>query len=174
MKSLLILLSFSFLFAVSTGANSQTVNDAIPRKIGEYGQWTAYVMTENNKKVCYMASQPTESKGNYTKRGPVYAVVTHRPVDKKYSVINFQAGYQFAPGSEIQVTVGEKKFTLFTEGEGAWARDDQDQILVKEMAKAGKLTVNGTSCRGTKTEDTYSLSGSSRALTAINQACNIK
>lgn len=171
------LLTGSIIFSLISGelvSQAQAVAEQTPKQIGHFGQWTAYVMKENNKKVCYMASLPTASKGNYKKRDQVYAVVTHRPDEKKYNAVSFHAGYTFAPGAEVQVQVGEKKFILFTQGNTAWATDEQDQDLVSEIAKAGTLTVTGTSSRGTKTEDTYSLTGSSRALAAINQTCGLK
>ena len=39
------------------------------------------------------------------------------------------------------------------------------------MIKGSKMVAVGTSSRGTKTKDTYSLSGFTKAYKAINKAC---
>ena len=66
--------------AVFTLCNSAQA--AEPKLIGEHGDWTAYMFMENNNKVCYMVSKPKKSEGNYSKRGDVFALITHRPAEK--------------------------------------------------------------------------------------------
>ncbi|MFO1113388.1 MAG: invasion associated locus B family protein [Rhodospirillales bacterium] len=46
-----------------------------------------------------------------------------------------------------------------------------DRAIVAAMKAGQKMTVRGTSARGTITTDTYSLSGFSAALAAIDKAC---
>ena len=42
------------------------------------------------------------------------------------------------------------------------------------MIRGARLVVKGTSSRGTKTTDTYSLKGFSAAFKAIGKACKVK
>jgi len=42
--------------------------------IGTYGEWSAYYITENGSKVCYVYSQPIKQDGNYTRRGDPFAI----------------------------------------------------------------------------------------------------
>ena len=64
-----------------------------PKQIGEYKQWTAYVLKENGKKVCYMVSKPKNAKGKYTNRGEIFALITHRPSENTKDVFSYITGY---------------------------------------------------------------------------------
>lgn len=68
---------------------------ADPKMIGEFNDWTAYVYMEGKNKVCYMVSKPKKEEGSYTKRGSVYALLTHRPAENSKNVFSFMAGYPF-------------------------------------------------------------------------------
>lgn len=92
-----------------------SVQAAEPKLIGQHGDWTAYMFMENNSKVCYMVSQPKKSEGNYTKRGDVFALITHRPAEKSRNVFSYVAGYPYKSGSEVTVTVNNQNFRLFTQ-----------------------------------------------------------
>jgi hypothetical protein len=48
---------------------------------------------------------------------------------------------------------------------------DDEPGFVAALKKGSKLVVHGTSSRGTKTTDTYSLSGVTAAMDAIDKAC---
>ncbi|NIP75997.1 MAG: hypothetical protein GTN90_08450, partial [Xanthomonadales bacterium] len=70
----------------------------------------------------------------------------------------------------MKASVGNSNFTMFTEGETAWApSSDDDNALIAAFRKGANAKVEGTSTRGTKTVDTFSLSGFTAALdTAAN------
>src|SRR5438128_917908 len=80
------------------------------KPIGSFEKWNAFSYPEQGKPVCYAASQPTDSKGNYAKRGEVFALVTHRPSAKATDVVSLVAGYDYKPGSEVEVIIGKDKF----------------------------------------------------------------
>ena len=139
-------------------------------QLGAFGDWEAY--RDPREGFCYAGSKPTKQEGRYTQRGDAFVLVTHRPKEKSFDVISFDAGYVYKDGAEVIVTVGPQSFTLFGQGEQAWARDAAgDAQLVKAMRTGSTLVVKGTSSRGTPTTDTYSLKGVSAALDAINKAC---
>lgn len=151
-----------------------SVQAAEPKLIGQHGDWTAYMFMENNNKVCYMVSQPKKSEGNYTKRGDVYALITHRPVEKSRNVFSYIAGYPYKAGSEATVTVNNQSFRLFTQDDSAWAPDDATDSKITDAIKRGSsLVVKGSSARGTDTVDTFGLSGSTAAHKAISAECGI-
>ncbi len=147
-----------------------------PKLIGDYNDWSAYTFKEGNGVVCYIASTPKKDEGNYTKRGDIYAVVTHRPSDKSFDVVNFVAGYTFKDGAPFTVKIGQETFSnFFTDEDKAWTlKDTDDAKLVKAMFRGERMLVEGTSSRGTKTKDTYSLKGFARAYKAINAKCGKK
>lgn len=146
-----------------------------PRLIGTYGDWSSYAFEESGNKVCYMASQPTKAEGNYTKRGDVFALITHRPAEGTKNVFSYITGYSYKSGSDVTVMVDGQRFTLFTQGETAWTPDaETDNRLSEALRKGSKLTVKGTSSRGTLTTDTFSLKGSGAAHDAINRECGVR
>lgn len=155
--------------ALSTNANAQA-----PELIGNYGDWAAYSFTENGNKVCYMVSQPKKAEGNYSKRGDVFALVTHRPGEKTKNVFSYITGYTYKSGSDVTVDVNNTKFTLFTQNDMAWTPDQSsDDRITDAIRKGSNMIVKGTSSRGTLTTDTFSLKGSGGAHDAINKACGV-
>ncbi len=141
--------------------------------LGNFKNWSSYSYDDNGK-VCFMASKPTKSLPVGAKRGDIYLMVTHRPALSSKGVVSVVAGYPYKPGSEVTLAIGNQKFTLFTEGDTAWARDEAtDASIVQAIRTGASVTVTGTSTRGTKTTDTYSLSGSGAAHDAINKDCGV-
>ena len=119
-----------------------------------------------------MTSQPIKQQGNYTQRGQVYAMFTHRPGDQKRDTVSCIAGYIYKTGSEVTAKVDGKTFHMFTQGDAAWTPDeDDDRRLASAIQRGRDMIVQGTSSRGTLTTDTYSLKGSSAAYRAITRAC---
>jgi len=168
MKKFLSILSLSLF--VSTGAANAS---SAPAMIGEYGDWVAYSYKDAGGMVCYMASTPKKDEGKYTKRGDIYVVVTHRPKEKSFGVVNFVAGYDYKTGSAVTVKIGAKTVDkIFTDGDKAWALNDEiEKELVNTMKKGDRMIVTGISSKGTATKDTYSLGGFSAAYKAISAKC---
>lgn len=145
------------------------------KQIGVFKDWTAHSEGKGKSRTCWIFSEPTKDEGKYKKRGRIYAIVTHRPSEKTKDQVQFTAGYTFKKGSPVKVVIGKKSFELFTNADTAWARDSrQDRALVRAMRAGSTMIVTGTSSRGTRTKDTYSLSGISAAHRAIGKACGVK
>lgn len=171
-----ILLMFRKIFAISALVMSVSVPAMAdePKVLSAHGDWTAYVFNENGNKVCYMASQPIKAEGAYTKRGDIFALVTHRPGEDSRDVFSYITGYSYKPSSNVSLSFGSKKFTLFTQNDMAWAVDDKtDRDIAKAIRGGSKMIVKGSSSRGTKTTDTFSLRGSSAAHDAISRECGL-
>lgn len=169
-RYLLTLVTFS-LFVVGA---SLSANASEPRLIGTYGDWAAYSFMENGNKVCYMASQPKTAVGNYTSRGDIFALITHRPSEKTTDVFSYVTGYPYKAGSEVTIKANGRTFKLFTQDDTAWNADAAaDRTLVAAIRSGSEMVVKGTSKRGTLTTDTFGLSGSSKAYSTISQECGI-
>lgn len=152
-----------------------TAAKAEDKVLGLYGDWGAQTFTEGSNTGCSMWSQPTKDEGNYTRRGGIYAYVTHRPWDKRINEVSISAGYAYKKDSTVQIRIGGQKFTMFTDGETGWSRSaKEDQSLIDAMRRGNSMIVSGVSTRGTRTTDTYSLTGFTKAFAAINKACNVK
>jgi invasion protein IalB len=144
------------------------------KRVGSFGDWSAFQFSEDGSPACYMSSEPTKASGDYTKRGEIFAIVTHRPAEKRIGEVSIIAGYAYKKGSMVAVAIGNQKFELFTQEDGAWALDaPSDKKLIQAMKKGNRMVVKGTSTRGTVTTDTYSLKGFTKAYRAIGKACGI-
>ena len=142
--------------------------------IETHRDWHAFQYTEGGDPVCYIASKPTSEEGDYTVRGDVYVLVTHRPAENSRNVVSFITGYTYQEDSEVDVTIGDNEFSLFTHEDTAWARDSStDDALVDAMRAGVNMVVEGTSSRGTETTDTYSLMGFTAAMGEIDDACDM-
>lgn len=152
------------------GAEAQEV-----KPLGAFGKWSAYSYDDAGKQVCYAASLPIKSEGAYKSRGEVQILITHRPADQAVDVVSIVAGYSYKPDTDANVSVGTRRFDLFTVEGRAWARDAKtDKDLVQAFIKANSMVVKGVSSRGTPTTDTFSLQGFTAAYKAIGDACGLK
>ncbi|MFP4312991.1 MAG: invasion associated locus B family protein [Alphaproteobacteria bacterium] len=166
----ILTLSFVALFAFTIPAYAQSGD---PAPLGKFGAWQAFTFMEDGQRVCYMASKPTEMKGKYSRRGDVFALITHRPGEGTKNVFSYITGYSYKPGSDTTVKIDGDSFLLFTQDDTAWAPDAQtDNKLAEYIRKGSKMIVTGTSSRGTLTTDTFSLRGSAAAHDAISKACD--
>ena len=165
---------FFIVLAILLGV--QDAKAAAPQVLGEYGDWVAYYYRDSAGAVCYMASTPKKDEGKYTKRGDIYAIVTHRPNEKSFDVVNFNAGYDFKSGASFKVKIGAQTFDkMFTSGDKAWAVNEKtDKEMVAAMKRGSRMVVHGVSSRGTNTKDTYSLNGFVSAYRAISNKCKAK
>ncbi|MDP7546946.1 MAG: invasion associated locus B family protein [Alphaproteobacteria bacterium] len=139
------------------------------------GTWGAFSLKEGKGRACYMAGQPKSSTPAGVKRGPIWLLITHRPYKKITGEVGIYVGYPFKTGSTAAIDVDGKKFKLYTVDDTAWVEDPKvEKRLVAAMRAGKKMVIRGTSKRGTKTIDRYSLKGFTRAHKAINRACKVK
>lgn len=166
LKSLgLITVAVATLIAGTAQADDANVD------LGLYNKWQAHSYKEAGAKVCNMWSQPTKHEEGGKPRGEMYAFVTHRTSSKRFHEVSFDMGYPLKDKSEVTLTIGSKKFKLFTHGSSAFSFKDKDKAIVGAMRRGTNMIVEGVSTRGTKTRDVYSLSGFTKAHKAINKAC---
>lgn len=164
---------FFFLMLFSVPCSAQNLIDAKKvDHIGVFDDWNAYIFKDKKDKVCFVSSQPLKSTGEYTRRGDVFLIVSHRPNEQMFDVLTFVAGYTYMPRSEVQFRVGNVKANLFTSEDTAWAKNlKTDDDIAKAMNKAVRVTVRGLTIEGVETHDVFSLKGFNNAMDAINRLC---
>ena len=167
MKQVILFLSLQLFMVTSNLVLAQE-----PKFLNVYKDWYVFTLLQENANICYLSSVATKSEGNYTKRGDVLFVVTHRPAEKKYGIVNFRTGYKFKKNTDAVITINKKQFFLFTQGSDGWAKDNKtDKAITQAMILGSQMVIAGTSSRGTKTTDTFSLSGFTAAYKAAIRAC---
>jgi hypothetical protein len=156
------------------GLNAAGAQDR-PKLIAEFKDWDAFTYQEDGKPVCFVSSSPLKSTPGNVQRGDIYILVTHRPDSKTLDEVSVYTGYSFEDSSIATIDIDGRKFELFTKDDTAWAYDaDADKKLVRAMVRGSKMSILGTSQRGTDTVDNYSLSGFTAARNAINKACKVR
>lgn len=138
------------------------------------GDWT--VFSASNPKECWAVSPPKKTVNTKdgqpadVRRGDIRLYIAYRPGAQ--GELSFAGGYPFAPDSTVEVTIGGQKFNLFTEGENAWAGSAADDARIIAALRAGsEAVISGRSSRGTRTADTFSLSGITAATDRAKEAC---
>ncbi len=163
--------AFALIVAVAAGG-AGTALAQTPKFLANHRDWTVYEVPDAKGKVCYIASEPKNQEGNYRSRGNPAVLVARLPGEPPSEQVSVQPGYTYKRDSAVEVRIGDQGFQLFTQGEHAWARtDEDDRALIDAMRAGSNMTVRGTSTRDTFSLDTYSLSGFTAAFEAMRDAC---
>mgnify|MGYP006160421273 CR=1 FL=1 len=103
------------------GFNTAAFAQESTNRVATKTDWS--VFAEESPKECWGVSSPKETVNTRdgqpvsVRRGDILLFVTFRP--GKPGEVSFMGGYPFAPGSTVDLNIGGKSFTLFTDGEGA-------------------------------------------------------
>jgi hypothetical protein len=154
--------------------SGEALTEVRPNQIGSFKDWLVYSFDGDKSKVCYASSTPKASEPKNAKRDPAFLYVTSMP-DEKPPVkgeVSTMMGYPLKDGQAVKLTIDGERFGMFTVGNTAWVNPGSDKKAVAAMKAGETLQVEGTSLRGTRTVDTYSLDGFSDALAAVDKACN--
>ncbi len=143
-------------------------------KVAENRDWAVYVHEgEDGNKICFAASEPTDSSPEDVDRSGVYFYVTNWVGDDINNELSVRSGYEFKDGGAPTVEVGGNSFEMFTRGINAFLRDPEDEKRLLRLMKAGaKMTVSAESAEGTQTTDTYSLFGLTASVNTLNKECS--
>jgi invasion protein IalB len=172
-----ILLAASAVSAIALGAIATgAAPAAAATSIGVYGDWNAFQADDPGGKICFIATQPTDSKYSQPASGrdPAFFQVTRIPAKGIVNEASSIAGYAFLASAGVSVDVDGTKFAMTLDAsqpDTTWAAAEQEPALIAAMKKGHALTLVGTSRRKTVITDTYSLSGVTAALDAITKAC---
>ncbi len=166
-KKLIIFPLASFATFASSVAYAQN-----PTMLGTFKYWTAWKSTDANGPICYISSQPQDSKPTNVNRGDIYFLVIHRKGLGTKNEVQTLVGYPLKENSEPSAIIDGKVYKMLVEGSAAWLASAEDEpAFVDGMKRGAELIVKGTSKRGTNTTDTYSLSGVTAAMNEIDKAC---
>ena len=140
---------------------------------GQFKNWTAQNTNINGQQVCYAVSSPIASDPKTLNRAESRIFVSFRANDKIQNEISVTSGYSYKASSKVNLAIEKKEFNFETEDNFAWLTKYEDEIsLIELMRKSSQVKVSATSVRGTKTIDTFSLSGFSDAYEAAKKKCN--
>jgi hypothetical protein len=146
--------------------------------LGAFGNWTAYSSGSGSSLTCFAMSEPRAKRPATVKRGKTYLMVTDWPSRKIKGEAQIVYGYQGSEKGAAALGVGDDKFAFFIRNNGkeasAWLRSlGENEKLIATLQDSVSAVASGVSSRGTKTIDTYSLSGFKDALEKIHAVCQM-
>jgi hypothetical protein len=146
--------------------------------LGVFGNWSAFSSGSGSSLTCYALSKPRASQPKAAKRSSIYLMVSDWPSRKVKAEPQIVYGYQAKEGGAASLGVGSDKFSFFIRNNGkdgsAWLQQLNDNSrLVSVMGGGVSAVAIGISSKGTKTSDTYSLSGFNDAMAKVHAACNM-
>lgn len=143
-----------------------------PTLLETFRDWEAYRFEANGQVTCYVLSKPKRLLPTDRNHGDVFFFITARPAENVTGEASVLVGYPFQPDSTVTVDVDGTEFKLFTKEDGAWVDSTADeQQLVAAMRAGSRMTVSGTSARGTNTTYEFSLSGVTAGTNRIANGC---
>ncbi|MEO4001152.1 invasion associated locus B family protein [Mesorhizobium sp. CAU 1732] len=140
-------------------------------KIGQHNAWGTYSYAANNGKVCYVLTVPTDKQPPSLNHGDIFFFVSQKPGQASSYEPQFIASYDFQTNSKVQVSVGDRSFSMFTRGKSAWMENAADEPQLLAAMRAGAdMRIQAKSGRGNDTSYVFSLRGITAALNSI-QTC---
>jgi len=142
------------------------------RLLGDFRDWSAYATSDSAGRVCFAITRPKQTDPVPDGLTDSYLYITHRPAESVRNEINLVAGYVFSTDSTATGSVGGREFQMFTSGDAAWLENPSESADVTGSIRAGTtLVIEGTSDKGIKVRQTFSLSGATAASRAIDSEC---
>jgi len=146
--------------------------------LGVFKNWSAYSTGSGDSMTCYAMSTPRAVRPTGAKRNSIYLMVSDWPGRKIKAEPEIVPGYEYKPNVAVSLEIGADKFEFFSRNDGkagtAWLRNLGDSGRLSSALGSGVLAVAmGTSAKGTKTVDTYSLAGFGDAVAKIHAVCNM-
>ena len=143
--------------------------------IVKFRDWEVHKAQVGGARGCYAAAIPKKSRGKYKRRGETSLLVSFWPSHKIRGQVEIRAGYTYKAGSVATLRFNNgATFKLRTDADSAWGDDAAaDRKIVKNLSDRARLTVTGRSSRGTRTVDTYSLSGFRAAFARAKSTCGM-
>ena len=152
---------------------AQAQQAAAATELGTFNAWTAWKASDASGIICYISAAPQSSEPSGANRDPIHFMIIHRKGMGTKNEVQTIIGYPYnSSDAKASAAIDGKVYPMVVEGSAGWLASTGDEGGFVAAFKAGtNLTVKGTSQRGTNTTDTYSLSGATAAMKAIDAAC---
>ncbi|HBK05976.1 MAG TPA: hypothetical protein DDZ81_08930 [Acetobacteraceae bacterium] len=167
-------LSLALLLALPAAAETKKPAPAAhstssgPKKIGDFGDWTAATHQEGGQPVCYAFTRAQSSAPALSGRGAVILTVTERASGR--DAVAIEAGLTYAANATVTVQVDQTGLEFYTSGRNAFGRDGK--AAVAAFGKAARVIARSPAPK--EVTDTFSLKGFGDAYKAIIKACPAK
>ena len=138
-----------------------------------FSAWTMYSHIGAPGDICFITSQPRETKPADVQRERAYFYVSSWNKDGIRSQISVLLGYDLEDQAPITVTVGSRQFKMFAKDDKGFVGDSTSELqLIDAMKRGNFMTVTAKTKDGTETTDTYSLIGATAAVNSLSNGCS--
>lgn len=164
--------AFTALALAAGVAATSAALGAEAKNLGNFNYWSAWQSTDANGVICYVSSTPQKMLPTSVDHGQVNFLVINRKGLGTRNEVQSLMGYELRGDPAPVATVDGKSYKMVIEGKAAWLASAADEPTFVASMKSGKeLSVTATSKRGTNTSYSYSLSGVTAALKALDDKC---
>jgi len=138
-----------------------------------FSAWTLYAHSGSPGDICFITSQPRETKPADVQRERAYFYVSSWTKDGIRGQISVLLGYDLEDQTPITVTVGSRRFKMFAKDDKGFVGDATSELQLLDAMKRGNfMTVTAKTKDGTQTIDTYSLIGATAAVNSLANGCS--
>jgi hypothetical protein len=165
LTALAALIAFAFTAAAPVAAQGTKV-------VNTFTAWTKYSHKGDPGDICFITSQPRETKPADVERDRAYFYVSSWAKDGIRNQVSVLLGYELEDQAEIEVRIGSRSFKLYAKDGKGFVGDATDELqLIDAMKRGSFMTVTARTKDGTETTDTYSLIGVTAAVNALANGC---
>ena len=141
---------------------------ASPTALGIFDGWGAFRDPATPR--CYALAAPSATIG--TPKVKAYASVGYWPKSRIRGQFYVRLSKERAPGRELRLTIGGRRFILTGNGAHGWAGDPRmDAAIVAAMRSAPSMSIESGTATGGAIVDTYRLRGAASAIDAAALGC---
>ena len=138
-----------------------------------FDAWTLYSHSGAPADICFVSTQPRETKPAEVERDRAYFYVSSWIKDGIRNQVSVLLGYDLADQSPIEISIGSSKFQLFSKDGKAFVGDTTEELkLIDAMKRGSFMTVTAKTKDGVETSDTYSLIGATAAMNSLSTDCS--
>lgn len=166
MKNLFLFSLIIFAFMVRVSSAEEPIYD------GKYYNWDVFkLIKDNGEKMCYVATYPTKSIGNYKKKRNPYFMITYFKTKEKQEV-SIYADFKYRINGLVHMMVDTNKYELVTKDNVAWTKSkNEDKQLIENLLRAKEIKVRSESSKNEYIVDYYNTKGLVVAYNRMMELC---
>ena len=144
---------------------------ASPQAIARFKDWAVFTNEVGDDRICYAVTEATDKAPVGEDHGEVWFYVTSWRSGRAKGQPSLKVGYDLRPDLSPSARVGRTKWTLFSAGNEAFARDEDDTKLVRAIKRGSELRIEAVSSADTQVAYHFSLAGSTAAIDRAAAIC---